>query len=165
MSQQEEHNTFSHIGPGGEVRMVNVSDKPVMRRSATATGLISMNSQTVRMITSSAIPKGNVLETARIAAIQAAKKTGDWIPLCHPLPIQGCDVVLTPDEANACIHISVTTSIEAKTGVEMESLTAVSAAALTIYDMCKAVDKSMAIGDIKLTVKTKQPSQGQNAST
>lgn len=116
-----------------------------------------MSPRTVDMVCGGEVPKGNVLETARIAAIQAAKRTGDWIPLCHPLPIQGCNVQFSPNRDRGSIGIEATAIIQARTGVEMEALTAVSAAALTIYDMCKAVDKDMEIGEIRLTSKTKTP--------
>lgn len=146
---------LSHMDESGKVRMVNVAAKEVLYRVATAMGRVYMQESTLRLISSQAVPKGNVFETARIAGILAAKKTGEWIPLCHPLPIEGCDIQMEIDEAKCCIEITATTGIHAKTGVEMESLTAVSAAALTIYDMCKAVDKQMTISDIRLISKTK----------
>ncbi len=149
--------SLTHLDSQGQVRMVDVSSKPVMLRKATARGVIKMSPRTVEMVCGGVVPKGNVLETARIAAIQAAKRTGDWIPLCHPLPIQGCDVHFSPDRDRGSIAIEATAIIQARTGVEMEALTAVSAAALTIYDMCKAVDKDMEIGEIRLTSKTKTP--------
>ncbi|MCD8535595.1 MAG: cyclic pyranopterin monophosphate synthase MoaC [Verrucomicrobia bacterium] len=148
---------LSHLDESGKVRMVNVTTKAVLYRVATATGRVYMRESTLRLISSQAVPKGNVFETARLAGILAAKKTGEWIPLCHPLPIEGCDIQMEIDTTNHCIEITATTSIHAKTGVEMESLTAVSAAALTIYDMCKAVDKDMTISDIRLISKTKSP--------
>ena len=136
--------------------MVDVSDKPVQQRSATARGEIRMAKETLRLIRSDKIAKGNVFATARIAGIQAAKRTGDLIPMCHPLPINYCEVEFEfPKEGNAII-ITATAKVMAQTGVEMEALTAVNLAALTIYDMCKAVDKKMRITNVKLVSKTKQ---------
>jgi len=137
--------------------MVDVSAKPPMDRIAVARGVIWLNRDTIERIQSSHIAKGNVLATARVAGIQAAKRTGELIPLCHPLPISHCDVDFTWPEDNDSLVISATTRIVASTGVEMEALTAVSVAALTVYDMCKAVDKSMRIGEIELVSKTKKP--------
>lgn len=135
--------------------MVDVSAKPVSRRIAIACGEIRLQAATLRLIQSNKIAKGNVLATARIAGIQAAKKTGDLIPLCHPLPITHCEVEFEIPKTNDRIFISATAKITAQTGVEMEALTAVSIAALTIYDMCKAVDKKMRISNIKLVSKEK----------
>lgn len=135
--------------------MVDVSAKPVELREATARGEIRLQRATLDLITSDKIAKGNVLATARIAGIQAAKKTGELIPLCHPLPITHCEVDF--EVAQDCIIITASAKIAAQTGIEMEALTAVSVAALTIYDMCKAVDQEMQIGNIKLLTKTKKP--------
>lgn len=149
---------LTHIADDGRVKMVDVSPKPIMDRRAVAEGKIFISRETMELISAGDIPKGNVLETARIAGIQAAKRTGDWIPLCHPLPIEFSDVEFElVEEAPSHIRIRGTAAIQAKTGIEMEALTAVSAAALTIYDMCKAVDKSMTISDIHLVSKSKTP--------
>jgi cyclic pyranopterin phosphate synthase len=147
---------LTHINAKGEVRMVDVSDKPVQQRSATARGEIRMAKETLRLIRSDKIAKGNVFATARIAGIQAAKRTGDLIPMCHPLPINHCEVEFEFPKAGNAIVITATAKVTAQTGVEMEALTAVNLAALTIYDMCKAVDKKMRITNVKLVSKTKQ---------
>jgi cyclic pyranopterin phosphate synthase len=146
---------LTHIDPSGEAAMVDVSAKPVMFREAVARGEIRMQNATLKLIESQTVAKGNVLAAARLAGIMAAKKTGELIPLCHPLPITHCEVNFETPKTRDRILIQASTRIAAQTGVEMESLTAVSVAALTIYDMCKAVDKQMRIGDIKLISKTK----------
>jgi cyclic pyranopterin monophosphate synthase len=146
---------LSHLDARGEARMVDISAKPVELREATAQGEIRLQRATIDLITRDEIAKGNVLATARIAGIQAAKKTGELIPLCHPLPITHCEVDFEVSEDR--ILITASAKIAAQTGIEMEALTAVTVAALTIYDMCKAVDKQMQIGDIKLLTKTKKP--------
>jgi cyclic pyranopterin phosphate synthase len=135
--------------------MVDVSAKPISLRTAVARGEICMARTTLRLVTSNQIAKGNVLATARIAGIQAAKRTGELIPLCHPLPISHCEMNFEIPCAGDRIVITATAKIAAQTGVEMEALTAVSIAALTIYDMCKAVDQRMRITGIKLVAKTK----------
>jgi cyclic pyranopterin phosphate synthase len=135
--------------------MVDVGHKPVQHREAIARGEIQLQRATLRLIESNRIAKGNVLATARIAGIQAAKRCGELIPLCHPLAITHCEVNFEIPKGKDRIIISATARISAQTGVEMEALTAVSVAALTIYDMCKAVDKRMRIGGIKLISKTK----------
>ena len=147
---------LTHINAKGEVKMVDVSAKPVQQRAATARGEIRMVKETLRLIRRDKIAKGNVLATARIAGIQAAKRTGDLIPLCHPLPINYCEVEFEFPKSGNAIVITATAKVTAQTGVEMEALTAVSLAALTIYDMCKAVDKKMRITNVKLVSKTKQ---------
>jgi len=149
-------NRLSHLNARGEANMVDVSQKPVLLREALARGEIRLQKQTVRLIESQRIAKGNVLGAARLAGILAAKKTGELIPLCHPLPLTYCEVTLEIPKSQDRIIISATAKIAAQTGVEMEALTAVSIAALTIYDMCKAVDKKMRIGPIKLVSKTKR---------
>jgi cyclic pyranopterin phosphate synthase len=147
-------NEFTHLDKQGNISMVDVSAKPVQQREAVARGKIHLQPATIHKIQSNEIAKGNVLATARLAGIMAAKKTGDLIPLCHPLGISHCEVNfdLTTDH----ITITATTRIAAQTGVEMEALTAVSVAALTIYDMCKAIDKTMRIDGIHLVSKTKK---------
>ncbi len=145
---------LSHLDSQGRARMVDVSAKQVTVREAIATGLVRMQPQVLHLIVTGAISKGDVLATARIAGIMAAKKTSELIPLCHPLPVASVKVEFTPDEAAGTIAIEARVKVEAKTGVEMEALTAVSVAALTIYDMCKAVDKGIVISDICLQKKT-----------
>ena len=135
--------------------MVDVSAKPVSRRTAVARGEIRLAKATLRLVESSRLAKGNVLACARIAGIQAAKRTGELVPLCHPLPISHCEVDFEIPSSGDRIVITATTKIAAQTGVEMEALTAVSVAALTIYDMCKAVDKKMRITEVRLLSKTK----------
>src|SRR5215471_1516903 len=146
---------LTHLDARGEARMVDVSAKPIMFREATACGEIRLRRATLKLIQSQAIAKGNVLAAARLAGILAAKKTGELIPLCHPLPLTHCDVSFEIPKAQDRIVIFASAKIAAKTGVEMEALTAVSVAALTIYDMCKAIDKHMSIVGIKLVSKIK----------
>jgi cyclic pyranopterin monophosphate synthase len=148
---------LTHIDSRGEASMVDVSMKPVSAREAVASGEIRLARETLALIDTHRIAKGNVLATARLAGIMAAKKTGDLIPLCHPLPITHCEVEFEIPASRDRILITATARITAQTGVEMEALTAVSVAALTIYDMCKAADKTMVISDVKLLKKTKQP--------
>jgi cyclic pyranopterin phosphate synthase len=147
---------LSHLTDSGEARMVDVSGKPALAREAVAAGEIRLAESTLQLIESNAVAKGNVLATARLAGIMAAKRTGDLIPLCHPLALTHCDVEFTIPPGRDRIQIQATTRIIAGTGVEMEALTAVTLAALTIYDMCKAVDKSMCIGEVRLLSKTKK---------
>ena len=137
--------------------MVDVSHKPSLAREAVASGEIRLQAETLRLIRSDAIAKGNVLAVARLAGIMAAKKTGELIPLCHPLPITHCAVDFEFPTTRDRILITASARVNAATGVEMEALTAVSNAALTIYDMCKAVDKRMRISRIRLLSKTKRP--------
>ena len=136
--------------------MVDVSAKPVQLREAVARGEIRLQKATLKLIESQAVAKGNVLATARLAGILAAKKTGELIPLCHPLPITHCEVNFEIPKSRDRIVITASAKIAAQTGVEMEALTAVSIAGLTIYDMCKAVDKTLRISELKLVSKTKQ---------
>jgi cyclic pyranopterin phosphate synthase len=150
----------THLDAQGRAQMVNVGRKPVTAREAVAEGTITLQPATLQAIADEAIPKGEVLNTARIAGILAAKRCGDLIPLCHPLPIESVEVEfdvpeLEPDGGRPVdLHIKATARITAKTGVEMEALTAVAVAALTIYDMCKAIDKSMVISGVRLVKKT-----------
>ncbi len=146
---------LTHIDSRGQASMVDVSHKPILQREAVARGEIRLQKATLALIQSDQITKGNVLATARIAGIQAAKKTGDLIPLCHPLPITHCEVKFEIPASKDRILITASAKIAAQTGIEMEALTAVAVAALTIYDMCKAVDKRMTVGGIKLVSKTK----------
>src|SRR5881296_1599157 len=143
---------LSHYGEKGEVRMVDVSEKAVTTRTAAAQGFVKMKPHVVSAVRRLKNPKGNPLEVARIAGIAAAKKTAEWIPLCHPLPLTHIDVTARLCKNGVALRSSVTTA--AQTGVEMEALVAVTAAALTVYDMCKALDKSMELSDIMLVEKT-----------
>ena len=147
--------SFTHLDAKGEASMVDVSAKPVQFREAVARGEIRLQPSILRLIQADKIAKGNVFATARLAGIMAAKKTGDLIPLCHPLPITHCAVNFDIPKSNDRIVITASAKIAAQTGIEMEALTAVSVAALTIYDMCKAVDKQMRITDVVLVSKTK----------
>ncbi|MBV8780757.1 MAG: cyclic pyranopterin monophosphate synthase MoaC [Phycisphaerae bacterium] len=154
---------LSHIDDSGHARMVDVGDKPIVTREAIAEGFITLASNTLRAIAEGKNPKGEVFGTARLAGIMAAKKCGELIPLCHPLPLESVSVNFEIPAIDSTSHgpqqvrIEATAKITAKTGVEMEALTAVSIAALTIYDMCKAIDKTMVIDGIRLLRKTKQP--------
>jgi len=145
---------LTHLDEQGRANMVDVGDKPDSDRSATAIGRVTMQPETLRLITEGALKKGDVLTVARIAGIMAAKRTSELIPLCHPIPLTKISVDLTLDPASNAINISATAKTTGKTGVEMEALTAVTVAALTIYDMAKAVDRGMIISDVKLTEKT-----------
>lgn len=143
---------LSHYGKRGEVQMVDVSAKPVTSRSAIAHGFVKMAPRVLRAVRRLRNPKGNPLEIARIAGIAAAKRTAEWIPLCHPLPLTRIDV--TPRLCQNGVEIRSHVTAAAQTGVEMEALVAVAAAALTVYDMCKALDKGIEITDIHLVEKT-----------
>ncbi len=142
----------SHLDEDGNVKMVDVSAKPATMRMARASGYITMKPETLRFLQEETIPKGNVLTTAKVAGIQAAKRTADLVPLCHQLNLSWIDIAFTLDADRVGIQATVKT--REATGVEMEALTAVTVAALTIYDMCKAVDKSMEIGGVGLELKT-----------
>lgn len=144
---------LSHLDAAGRIRMVDVSAKPVTAREAVARGHITISAEALRRIRAGGMKKGDPLETARLAGIMAAKRTASLIPLCHPLPISHADVTLTAVRGGYDLEATVRTT--APTGVEMEALTAVSVAALTIYDMVKAVDKAMVIGNVRLVKKTK----------
>ena len=146
--------TLSHVDEQGRVRMVDVTGKDVTRRVAVARGVVNMRAETLAAIAEGQIPKGDVLTVARIAGIMAAKKTSELIPMCHPLNISGVEVKLTPREKPPCVEIEATVRIAGQTGVEMEALTAVSVAGLTIYDMCKAVDREMSVGEVRLMHKS-----------
>lgn len=151
--------SLTHLRKDGSAAMVDVSGKPVVRREAVAEGFIQLKPETVSAIAEGQMPKGDVLAVARIAGIQAAKKTADLIPLCHQLPLTKVAVDFSVEEKGVRITCSVRT--DAKTGVEMEALTAVSVASLTIYDMCKAIDKEMVIQEVKLLQKTKEEPASQ----
>jgi cyclic pyranopterin phosphate synthase len=134
--------------------MVDISSKPDTVREATARGRVLMARNTLDLISASAMPKGDVLSVAQIAGVMAAKRTHELIPMCHPLMLTDIDVTLTPSAGQSCVDIEVTVRTTGKTGVEMEALTAASVAALTVYDMCKAVDRAMRIVDIRLARKS-----------
>jgi len=144
---------LSHFDEDGQAHMVDVSDKDVTSRIATAKGRVVMQPDTLKMIMDGSAKKGDVLGVARLAGIMGAKKTPDLIPLCHPLPITKVSVDLIPIEADNAVEIEATVKTTGQTGVEMEALTAVNIAALTVYDMVKAVDKTMQITDIRVTLK------------
>jgi len=145
---------LTHLDRRGRARMVDVSAKAVTRREAVARGEVAMRAETLALIAAGALPKGDVLGVARLAGIMAAKRTAELVPLCHPLPLSHVDVRLTPDRARSRIVIESRVTVDARTGVEMEALTAVAVAGLTLYDMCKAVDREMTIGAIRLVRKS-----------
>ena len=145
---------LTHVDRSGRARMVDVGEKPVTQRVAVARGAVRMLPATAKKIAANAIAKGDVLATARIAGVMAAKRTGELIPLCHPLPLDFVDVRLDVDARRGVVAIEAEARIAARTGIEMEALTAVSVAALTIYDMCKAVDRGMTIEDVCLVSKS-----------
>ncbi len=151
----EQHpSELTHLDGRGQARMVDVGAKATTERLAIARGSITMQPATLALITSGGMPKGDVLATARIAGIMAAKRTSELIPLCHPLFLSGVAIELTPDSATNSVQIEAHVRTSGQTGVEMEALTAVSVAALTIYDMCKAVERGMRISDIRLVQKS-----------
>jgi cyclic pyranopterin phosphate synthase len=143
---------LSHVDESGAVRMVDVGDKPLSRRRAVASAQVQMSPETSRRLRD--LPKGDALATAQLAGIMAAKRTSELIPLCHPLPLSHIEVTL--DVQDGVVGIVAVAETTAQTGVEMEALTAASVAALTLYDMCKAVDKAMTIGELRLIEKTKE---------
>ncbi len=145
---------FTHLDDSGRVRMVDVSEKKDTHRTAVAAGAVKMSKETLEMILDEKVKKGNVLETARIAGVMAAKKTADLVPMCHPLNITHVGVDFFPDRDACVIGIEASASLTGKTGVEMEALTAVAVAGLTIYDMCKSYDREMVIMDIHLKFKS-----------
>ena len=146
--------SFSHLAPSGQVQMVDVGSKPPQRRLARAEGWLICQTETIAKLRDRALPKGDVLTIAQIAGIQAAKRTADLIPLCHPLPLDKIEVSFKVESDRIGIEALVVTT--ARTGVEMEALTAVAVAALTLYDMCKSVDKTMRIEGIGVVEKVKQ---------
>jgi cyclic pyranopterin monophosphate synthase len=143
---------LSHVSEAGDVRMVDVGSKPSSRRRAVARATVAMAAETATRLRD--LPKGDALATARIAGVMAAKRTSELIPLCHPLPLSHIDVSIEVDESR--VEIAATVETIAQTGVEMEALTAVAVAALTVYDMAKAIDKEMRISDVRLVEKTKE---------
>ncbi len=152
MGEKSQH--LSHVDERGRARMVDVGEKVETRRVAIARGVVRMKPETAARIADGRIAKGDVLATARIAGVLAAKKTGELIPLCHPLPVDFVDVRIEVDAVGGCASIEGEARITARTGVEMEALTAVTVAALTIYDMCKAVDRAMVVEDVCLVRKS-----------
>jgi cyclic pyranopterin monophosphate synthase len=145
---------LSHLDEQGRAKMVDVSDKDITSRIAVARGTIHMRTETLALILDNNIDKGDVFSVARVAGIMAAKKTSELIPMCHPLNITSVEIDLTPAENPARVEIEASVRVSGKTGVEMEAMTAVSIAGLTIYDMCKAVDREMSIGEIRLVKKS-----------
>jgi cyclic pyranopterin phosphate synthase len=144
---------LTHLDQQGRVQMVDVGSKPTTDREATAKGYVSMQLETLRLIKQGLMKKGDVLTVAQLAGIMGAKRTSELVPLCHPLPLNQVNVELELDEAQGRVNITAIASTSAKTGVEMEALTAVSVAALTVYDMCKAVDRGMRIEGVRLVRK------------
>ncbi|MCX5938173.1 MAG: cyclic pyranopterin monophosphate synthase MoaC [Cyanobium sp. LacPavin_0920_WC12_MAG_62_9] len=145
---------LSHLNSKGEVHMVEVGDRPMTQRQAVAEGFITMQPQVLAMVTQGQAAKGDVLAVARVAAIQAAKRTWELIPLCHPISLTGLDVAIAPGEEGGRLRIEVTARTNGSTGVEMEALTAVQVGLLTIYDMVKALDPAMSIGPVRLLRKS-----------
>ena len=145
---------LSHLDAQGRAKMVDVSDKDITSRIAVARGTIHMRTETLALILDDKIEKGDVFSVARVAGIMAAKKTSELIPMCHPLNITSVEIDLTPAENPARVEIEASVRVSGKTGVEMEAMTAVAVAGLTIYDMCKAVDREMSIGEIRLVKKS-----------
>lgn len=145
---------FTHFNDQGRAKMVNVGDKPVSERVAVAAGRVLVNDETFALIKSGGMKKGDVLTVAQIAGVMGAKRTPDIIPMCHPILIGGIDLALSLDEERHSVEITASVSCDGRTGVEMEALTAVSTAALTVYDMCKAVQKDIVITDIRLLRKS-----------
>ena len=154
MQEKDQFNSLSHLNDRGEAQMVDVSGKKATRRQAVAVGKVVMSTEALATIEAGNAPKGDVLGTAKIAGIMAAKQTANLIPMCHPLPIHKIEVEILPNRELPGYEIQATVAIKAETGVEMEALTAVSVAALTLYDMAKALEKSMQITDIRLLSKT-----------
>ena len=145
---------FTHFNDQGRAKMVDVGEKPPTRRTATAAARVLVDENTFALIRSGGMKKGDVLTVAQVAGVMGAKRTPDLIPMCHPILMDGIDLSLHLDEARCAVEIQATVSCDGRTGVEMEALTAVSTAALTVYDMCKAVQKDMVITDIRLIKKT-----------
>lgn len=153
MSSESQDGRLTHFNEQGRAQMVDISGKQVTIRTAVAVTTVTMHPDTLQAIKEGKIGKGDVLAVAQIAGIQGAKRTSDWIPMCHPLPLTGVNLTFTDNGLNE-LYIEVTVKTEGKTGVEMEALTAASAAALTVYDMCKALQKDMIIGPTLLRSKT-----------
>ena len=152
MSEQQP-SRLSHVDERGQARMVDVGEKEVTQRTAVARGIVRMKPETAERIASGSVAKGDVVATARLAGVMAAKRTGELIPLCHPLPLDFVDVRLRVDAEQGRVEIEAEARVRARTGVEMEALTAVAVAGLTIYDMCKAVDREMVLEGVCLVAK------------
>jgi len=157
--RDDEQAPLTHLDARGRARMVDVGAKPVTHRVCVARGAVRMRPETLERICDGRIAKGDVLATARIAGIQAAKRTGDWIPLAHPMPLDAVEVVLEPGvaaDAGGTTELAIEARVEAhwRTGVEMEAMVAVAAAGLTVYDMCKAIDRAMVVTDVRLAFKS-----------
>jgi cyclic pyranopterin monophosphate synthase len=144
---------LTHVDAAGDARMVDVGGKPITRRRATASGSATLGPEALAAVVERRAAKGDVLQTAQLAGITAAKRTSDWIPLCHPLPLDAVEVTLSVDEAASQVRCEATVTATWRTGVEMEALCAVSAALLTVYDMLKAVDRGIVVGPIQLVAK------------
>jgi cyclic pyranopterin phosphate synthase len=155
---------FTHFDARGQAAMVDVSAKPETERTATARGCVTMRPETLALLRSGGVKKGDVLAVARLAGIMGAKRTPDLIPLCHPLSLNAVELTLRLADDRPAVEIEATCRVTGRTGVEMEAMTAVSIAALTIYDMCKAIDRSMTIGEIRLTHKSGGKSGSWTAS-
>ncbi|WP_281942901.1 cyclic pyranopterin monophosphate synthase MoaC [Paenibacillus tyrfis] len=153
MTEERQPSPLTHLNEQGRARMVDISDKQETVRTATARTTVTMLPSTLELIRRGGIAKGDVLAVAQVAAVMAAKKTSDWIPMCHPIALTGVDVRFS-DNGEGQLYIEATVRTKGQTGVEMEALTAVSAAALTVYDMCKAAEKTMQIGPTLLLSKT-----------
>jgi cyclic pyranopterin phosphate synthase len=149
---------LSHLDAEGRARMVDVGDKPVSDRTAVASGAVRMSREAYDLVAGEGVPKGDVLAVAELAGVQGAKRTGELIPLCHPLGLDHVQVEARLDPALPGVEVTATVRVTGRTGVEMEALTAVTVACLTVYDMVKAVDKGMVIQDVKLVSNTKRPS-------
>ena len=145
---------LSHIDDAGKARMVDISDKPNTVRMARASGTIRMNAETLAAIVGNTVAKGDVIGVARVAGIMAAKRTADLVPLCHPLPVDAVDIIVSPDDVLPGLRVEATVRTTASTGVEMEAITAVSVTLITLYDMAKALEKGMVIGEISLLEKS-----------
>lgn len=152
--EKDMEHQLTHLDPTGGVRMVHVGNKPVTEREAVARGRVRMRPETLEMVASGSLPKGDVLVMAQVAGIMAAKRTPELIPLCHPLQLSSVDLRLWPDRDSSSVQVEATVRVEAKTGAEMEALMAVSVACLAVYDMCKSVQKDMEVTDICLVKKS-----------
>jgi cyclic pyranopterin phosphate synthase len=152
--EAKEQGGLTHLDEKGRARMVNIGEKAVTHRVCVARCEVKMAPETLARITEGTIAKGDVMATARIAGIQAAKRTDEWIPLAHPLPLDSVEVILTPDEGASVVRVEARAETHWRTGVEMEAMVAASAAGLTIYDMCKAVDRGMSVENLRLAAKS-----------
>jgi len=166
---------LTHVDAEGRIRMVNIGEKPVTHRVCVARCEVHMEAATLARISEGSMPKGDVLATARLAGIQAAKRTDEWIPLAHPLPLDAVEIFLTPDPSGPCVRVEARAETHWRTGVEMEAMVAASASGLTVYDMCKAIDRDMRIEATRLihkqggksgtwTRSEEDPPQGGNSS-